>query len=189
MEAHVLSNATVTIGSCRSTLSTLPFYVYMPVLQQEMPPAAHALHVALQMLLTWWIVVPASYTHFVCAACRSNATAATPAAAARPTAGANLSHGPRMKPKKLSGSWKAFDLTAVPIDETDPSTGKSAVLCCAVLCCAVLCCAGLGSAAAAVMYQALHTSAIVCTLVPSVPFPLSPLMPFLFPTFFCQPCS
>ena len=179
MAAHVLSNATVTIGSCRSTLSTLPFYVYMPVLQQEMPPAAHALHVALQMLLTWWIVVPASYTHFVCAACRSNATAATPAAAARPTAGANLSHGPRMKPKKLSGSWKAFDLTAVPIDETDSSTGKSAVLCCAVL----------GWAAAAVTYQALHTSATVCTLVPSVPFPLSPLMPFLFPTSFCQPCS
>ena len=33
-----------------------------------------------------------------------------------------------MKPKKLSGSWKAFDLTAVPIDETDPSTGKAALL-------------------------------------------------------------
>lgn len=29
-----------------------------------------------------------------------------------------------MTAKKLSGSWKAFDLTAVPIDETDPSTGS-----------------------------------------------------------------
>ena len=29
-----------------------------------------------------------------------------------------------MKAKKLTGSWKAFDLTAVPIDENDPSTGK-----------------------------------------------------------------
>ena len=53
-------------------------------------------------------------------ACRSNG----PAAAAGLTASAKLSRGPRLKPKKLSGSWKAFDLTAVPIDETDPSTGK-----------------------------------------------------------------
>lgn len=57
-------------------------------------------------------------------ACRGNAAAAGPAAAAVLTAGAKLSRGPRLKPKKLSGSWKAFDLTAVPIDETDPSTGE-----------------------------------------------------------------
>ena len=38
---------------------------------------------------------------------------------------ARLSKGPCMSAKKLSGSWKAFDLTAVPIDETDPSTGHS----------------------------------------------------------------
>lgn len=57
---------------------------------------------------------------------RSNASpAASPAAAAVVTAGAKLSRGPRLKPKKLSGSWKAFDLTAVPIDETDPSTGMT----------------------------------------------------------------
>ncbi|KAL0043699.1 hypothetical protein WJX82_003553 [Trebouxia sp. C0006] len=36
---------------------------------------------------------------------------------------ARLSKGSCMSAKKLSGSWKAFDLTAVPIDETDPSTG------------------------------------------------------------------
>lgn len=44
------------------------------------------------------------------------------------TAGAGkavLSSGPRMNAKKLSGSWKAFDLTAVPIDETDPATGST----------------------------------------------------------------
>ncbi|DBB06070.1 TPA: hypothetical protein ACH3X3_009636 [Trebouxia sp. C0006] len=38
---------------------------------------------------------------------------------------ARLSKGSCMSAKKLSGSWKAFDLTAVPIDETDPSTGHS----------------------------------------------------------------
>ena len=41
---------------------------------------------------------------------------------------AGLSKGPCMSAKKLTGSWKAFDLTAVPIDETDPATGMSAEL-------------------------------------------------------------
>lgn len=33
-----------------------------------------------------------------------------------------------MKAQRLKGSWKAFDLTAVPIDETDPLTGKCLAL-------------------------------------------------------------
>lgn len=58
-------------------------------------------------------------------ACRlPNLTAANAAAAkAQARSRARLSKGPCMSAKKLSGSWKAFDLTAVPIDETDPSTG------------------------------------------------------------------
>lgn len=47
---------------------------------------------------------------------------------------ASLSTGPCMNAKKLSGSWKAFDLTAVPIDATDPATGgpqhPALVFCC-----------------------------------------------------------
>jgi len=59
-------------------------------------------------------------------ACRlPNLTAANEAAAkAQGRSRARLSKGPCMSAKKLSGSWKAFDLTAVPIDETDPSTGQ-----------------------------------------------------------------
>ena len=37
---------------------------------------------------------------------------------------AELSSRERMNAKQLSGSWKAFDLTAVPIDEQDPVTGE-----------------------------------------------------------------
>ena len=37
---------------------------------------------------------------------------------------ATLSSGQRMSPGRLSGSWKAFDLTAVPFDESDPVTGE-----------------------------------------------------------------
>ena len=60
-------------------------------------------------------------------ACRlPNLTAANEAAAkAKGRSRARLSKGPCMSAKKLSGSWKAFDLTAVPIDETDPATGHS----------------------------------------------------------------
>lgn len=55
-----------------------------------------------------------------------NLTAANEAAAkAKGRSRARLSKGPCMSAKKLSGSWKAFDLTAVPIDETDPATGKT----------------------------------------------------------------
>ena len=60
-------------------------------------------------------------------ACRlPDLTAANEAAAKAQGRGrARLSKGPCMSAEKLSGSWKAFDLTAVPIDETDPSTGHS----------------------------------------------------------------
>ena len=52
--------------------------------------------------------------------CRSSAPDSS-ASAAR----ASLSRGSRLKSKTLIGNWKAFDLTAVPIDETDPSTGAA----------------------------------------------------------------
>lgn len=70
------------------------------------------------------LLVSAACVRTLFDACRSSAKGVAPATAAVLTPGAKLSHGPRLKPKKLSGSWKAFDLTAVPIDETDPSTGK-----------------------------------------------------------------
>ena len=38
-------------------------------------------------------------------------------------AGADLSQGPCINSKQLEGSWKVFDLAAVPIDETDVDTG------------------------------------------------------------------
>lgn len=101
-----------------------------------------------------------------CDVCRSNVTAASSAsasaAAAVPPVGAGLSRAPRMQPRRLSGNWKAFDLTAVPIDETDPSTGKPAVLSCV-----------------ASLQHSLHTSATLRQQTlsisgPSLPSPPSP---------------
>lgn len=45
-------------------------------------------------------------------------------------AGADLSQGPCIHSKQLEGSWKVFDLAAVPIDETDVETGDLSLLLC-----------------------------------------------------------
>ena len=46
-------------------------------------------------------------------------------ATVRAVARADMSQGARMHSQQLEGSWKVFDLAAVPIDETDVETGKS----------------------------------------------------------------
>lgn len=43
----------------------------------------------------------------------------------RAVARADMSQGARMHSQQLEGSWKVFDLAAVPIDETDVETGRS----------------------------------------------------------------
>ena len=49
-----------------------------------------------------------------------NAEQGTVGAVAR----ADMSQGARMHSQQLEGSWKVFDLAAVPIDETDVDTGE-----------------------------------------------------------------
>ena len=44
-----------------------------------------------------------------------------------PAHAAPLSEAPRMAPATLRGDWKVFDISAVPIEETDVETGVDGV--------------------------------------------------------------